>query len=148
MAFSSAVNIHDVFFPMYIRALENTSHILAKGFSYVTTTGFSEAEVLNWRLASDMNPLSFQAHNICNIARNLIVVILGTSLPSSSSDVDDVSFAQLQARIASTIEILKSATREQFEGRDQATVTVRELGRRMKGIEYVQEFVSPTFSKH
>jgi hypothetical protein len=44
--------------------------------------------------------------------------------------------------------LLKGTTREQFEGRDQATVTVGDLGTQMKGIEYVQEFGVPNFYFH
>jgi len=145
----SAVNIHDVFVPMYIRALESTAHILAKGAAHTKANGIPEAEVLNWRLAPDMNPLSFQVQNICNIAKNLIVIVAGTPLPASADDDDDeTSFAELQARIAGTIDLLRKTTREQFEGRDQATVTVRALGSKMKGIEYVQKFGVPNFYFH
>jgi uncharacterized protein len=142
----SSVNIHDVFVPMYIRALQNTAYILTKGAAYTKANGIPEPEVLNWRLAPDMNPLIFQVQNICNIAKNLIVVVAGTSLPTSANN--ETSFAELQARITSTIELLQKTTREQFEGRDQANVTVRELGYRMKGIEYVQEFGVPNFYFH
>jgi hypothetical protein len=102
--------------------------------------------VLDWRLAPDMNPLIFQVRNICNIAKNLIIVVAGIPLPTSADD--EASFAELQARIASTVDLLQKMTREQFEGRDQASVTVRELGSRMKGIEYVQEFGVPNFYFH
>lgn len=178
----SPVNIHDVFVPMYIRALQNTARkfdvpsssthyqrtelldlrhdlassdlittlcpsfkllsqfhanmttdILKKGAAYTKANSIPETEVLNWRLAPDMNPLIFQIQNICNISLNLIVIILGTPLPPSRNS--ETSFADLQARIAATIELLQKTTREQFEGRDQASVTVRELGIRMKGIE-------------
>jgi hypothetical protein len=142
----SSVNIHDSFIPIYIRALQNTSHILAKGAAYTKANNITETEVLNWRLAPDMNPLLFQVQNICNIARNLIVVVLGTPLPRSADN--ETSFVELQQRIASTIELLQRTTREQFEGRDRADVTVRELGTRMKGIEYVQEFGVPNFYFH
>jgi uncharacterized protein len=142
----SSVNIHDVFVPIYIRALKNTAHILAKGAVYTKANGIPEAEVLDWRLAPDMNPLIFQVRNICNIAKNLIIVVAGIPLPTSADD--EASFAELQARIASTVDLLQKMTREQFEGRDQASVTVRELGSRMKGIEYVQEFGVPNFYFH
>ncbi len=59
-----------------------------------------------------------------------------------------MSIADLQALIESTVGLLKGTTREQFEGRDQASVAVRELGVRMKGIEYMQEFGVPNFYFH
>lgn len=141
-----SVNIRDVFVPMYISALKNTIHILKKGTAYTKANGISEAEVLNWRLAPDMNPLSFQINNICNIAKNLIVIVAGTPLPMSAGN--ESSFAGLQARIASTIKLLEETTRQQFEGKDQASVTIHELGIKMKGIEYVQEFGVPNFYFH
>jgi hypothetical protein len=143
---SSSVNIHDVFIPLYLRALRNTSHILTKGISHSTASGVPESSVLSWRLAPDMNPLSFQVQNICNIAQNLIVVVLGTPLPNN--EVKGATVVDLQARLASTIKLLENTTREQFEGRDVATVTVRELGARMEGLEYVQEYGVPNFYFH
>jgi len=142
----SLVNIHDVFIPIYIHALKNTAHILAKGAAYTNANGIPETEVLNWRLAPDMNPLIFQVRNVCNIAKNLIVIVAGNPLPTSVDN--EASFAELQTRIAGTIELLEETTREQFEGRDQAGVTVRELGCGMKGLEYVQNFGVPNFYFH
>ena len=131
---------------MYIQALKSSSHVLAKGSAYTKASSIPESEVLNWRLAPDMNPLIFQIQNICNIARNLIIIVLGTPLPPSPNN--EKTFEQLQARISSTISLLESTTREQFEGRDQASVLVRELGTKMKGLAYVQEFGVPNFYFH
>lgn len=142
----SSVNIHEAFVPLYIRALKNTSHILSKGSAFTNASSIPEASVLNWRLAPDMNPLLFQVQNICNIARNLLVIVAGISLPPSADN--ETSFAQLQARIASTVEMLERTTRAQFEGRDQAMVEVPALGTRMKGIEYVHRFGLPNFYFH
>ena len=108
----SLVNIHDVFIPIYIHALKNTAHILAKGAAYTNANGIPETEVLNWRLAPDMNPLIFQVRNVCNIAKNLIVIVAGNPLPTSVDN--EASFAELQTRIAGTIELLEETTREQF----------------------------------
>jgi hypothetical protein len=147
----SSVNIHDVFIPIYIRALQSSSHILTKGAAFTKSKNIPEAEVLNWRLAPDMNPLSFQLQNICSIAQNLIIIVLGTPLPQSTVKANassSTSFAGLQARIANTIELLQNTTREQFEGKDRAGVEVRALGTKMTGLEYVQEFGVPNFYFH
>jgi hypothetical protein len=143
---SSSVNIHDVFIPMYIQALKSSSHVLAKGAAYTKSLSIPDSEVLSWRLAPDMNPLIFQIQNICTIARNLIIIVLGT--PLSPLPNNEKTFADLQARIAGTIELLEKTKREDFEGRDRASVNVRELGTRMKGLEYVQEFGVPNFYFH
>jgi len=142
----SPVNIHDVFIPMYIQALQSTSHILTKGLAHTRANKIPDSTVLQWRLAPDMNPLIFQIRNICNIARNLVIVVAGRPLPPSPDT--ETSFAELQARIESTIGLLKGTTREMFEGRDQASVEVRALGTRMQGMEYVQEFGVPNFYFH
>jgi uncharacterized protein len=143
---ASSVNIHDVFIPMYIRALKSSSYVIAKGAAYTKASGIPESEVLSWRLAPDMNPLIFQIQNICTIARNLIIIVLGTPLPPNSNN--EKTFAELQALIERTIALLEKTSREQFEGRDQASVNVRELGAKMGGLEYVQEFGVPNFFFH
>lgn len=131
---------------MYIRTLQNTSHILAKGLAYTKANGVTEREVLQWRLAPDMNPFLFQVTNICGIAQNLIIIVAGKPLPNTTGHY--TSFAELQVLIAETIQLLQNTTREQFEGRDQADVYVRAFGRYMKGIEYVQNFGVPNFYFH
>jgi hypothetical protein len=36
---ASSVNIHDVFIPMYIRALKSSSYVIAKGAAYTKASG-------------------------------------------------------------------------------------------------------------
>lgn len=46
----------------------------------------------------------------------------------------------LKEELQSTIALLESVGREKFEGRDEAVVEVKALGKKMRGLAYVQEF--------
>ena len=140
----SCVNIHDAFVPIYIRTLQNVSHLLSNGETYAKEKGILEAEVMEWRLAPDMLPLSFQAQTVCNGAQNLAGVASGVIQPTM--DDNEKTFAELQAHIATSIDILKKTTREQFEGRDTANIVL--LGRTVKGLNYVQNTGLPNFFFH
>ena len=140
----STINIHDIFVPIYLRGLQNLSHILSKGEVYTKQRNIPEAEVMDWRLAPDMEPLTFQVVTACNAAENLVGLIRGTISPTIDNNLK--TFAELHSRIARTIDILQRTTREQFEGHDMAYMDV--LGRWMTGLEYVQKSGMPNFFFH
>jgi hypothetical protein len=46
------------FAPMYGKMLDTAAHLLATGKAFAAEKGIAESEMLGWRLAEDMNPLS------------------------------------------------------------------------------------------
>ena len=57
------------FVDLYSKGLTTLDSLLAKGAAFAASTGVSEADMLNWRLADDMNPLSFQVIVVTNFSK-------------------------------------------------------------------------------
>jgi hypothetical protein len=143
----SSINIYDAFIPIYIRAINNAIHILTKGEAFTKEKGIPESEVMGWKLADDMLPLTFQVQTVCNNAKNLIGKITGIEQPKV--DDNEKTFAELHARFNSTLELLKKATRDQYEGKDKAQVTAGRNGEiKLSGLEYVQGMGIPNLYFH
>ena len=69
-----------------------------------------------------------------------------TGSPLVSMADNEVTFSDMQARIDKTLEILKSAKREDFDGKEDTEVDVR--GRKMIARDYVFGFAVPNFYFH
>jgi len=109
------------FADLYSKGLTTLDHILGKGAEFAKAQGVSDADMLEWRLIEDMQPLRFQARNVINFARSWPARAAGLEiLPDISDDVD---LAALKAAIAETKTFLATLKPEQFEGRDETPHT-------------------------
>ncbi|MFI4950413.1 MAG: DUF1993 domain-containing protein [Caulobacterales bacterium] len=111
------------FVDLFARQLTTLDHILAKGAEHAAATGASEAQMLDWRLIEDMQPLRFQAMVVCNFARQWPARAAGLPLPADFSV--DLDLAGFKAAIAEAKAYLAALTPEQFAGRDDAPLTVQ-----------------------
>ncbi|HEY2660199.1 MAG TPA: DUF1993 domain-containing protein [Caulobacteraceae bacterium] len=110
------------FVDLYTRVLDTTAHLLTKGAAHAAATGVSEADMLDWRLIDDMQPLRFQVMVVCNFSRQWPARVVGLPLPA---DVPvDLDLAGFQAAIADAKAYLGALTPEQFAGRDEVPLTV------------------------
>ncbi|KAF2666161.1 hypothetical protein BT63DRAFT_458523 [Microthyrium microscopicum] len=142
-----SVNIYDAYIPIYVRAINNTIHLLTKGEAFTKEKGISEADVMAWRLAPDMLPFTFQVQTICNNAKNLLGKITG--IEQAKVEDNEKTFAELHARLNSTLELLNGAKREQFEGKDKAEITAGRNGEiKLSGLQFVQGMGIPNLYFH
>lgn len=110
------------FVDLYSRGLDTLSHILTKGAAFAQAQGIGEAEMLDWRLIEDMQPLRFQAMVVCNFSRQWPARVIGLPLPQEiGADLDLPGF---QAAIADAKAYLAGLTPAQFEGRDDVPLAV------------------------
>src|SRR5438309_2244273 len=92
-----AVSLY-TFVDLFSRQLATASHILAKGAEHAHANGVSEADMLQWRLVDDMQPLGFQLMVVCNFTRLWPARVAGLPLPAEvTADLDVAAF---QAAIA------------------------------------------------
>src|SRR5882757_1069013 len=109
------------FVDLFTRQLGTLDHLLTKGAEHAKATGASEADMLNWRLCDDMNPLSFQAMVVCNFTRLWPARAAGLPLPAEIGA--DLDLAGFKAAIADAKAYLAGLTAEQFAGRDDVPLT-------------------------
>ncbi|MBL8555405.1 MAG: DUF1993 domain-containing protein [Phenylobacterium sp.] len=110
------------FVDLYSKGLGTLDHILAKGAEFAASQGVSEAEMLEWALIDDMNPLRFQAFVPINFARQWTARAAGVAVPEDIAS--DLDLAGIRAEIANAKAFLAGLTPEQFEGRDGEALNV------------------------
>jgi hypothetical protein len=134
--------------PVFTKTLGNLSTILAKGAAYAEQKKFDPAVLVNMRLAPDMFPLLRQVRIACDFAKGAVARLAGEEPPKWEDD--EVSIADLQARIARTIEFIEAFGPARFDGAEARTVTVTMRGEPVEyvGLAYLAHVVLPNFFFH
>ena len=109
------------FVDLYSKGLTTLDSLLAKGAAFAASKGVSEADMLNWRLADDMNPLSFQVIVVTNFSKQWTARAAGLAVPENIPE--DLDLAGYKAEIAAAKAFLAGLKAEQFAGRDAEPVT-------------------------
>ncbi|MBO9630914.1 MAG: DUF1993 domain-containing protein [Shinella sp.] len=144
---------------MSISAYELTIPALQRGFAVLTklldkAEAFAEEKkikpeiLVNARLAPDMLSLAGQIQRLSDTAKAAAGRLTGTDAPSFSDD--EVTLADLRARIQKTTDYLATVQETAFEGAAERIVTVKTRGGELSssGKEYIFTFVLPNFYFH
>ena len=143
-----SITMHSASAPIFIATLHNMSAWLEKAEAHAAAKKFEPGVLLASRLAPDMLPLTNQVQIACDTAKFLIARLAGVDAPKF--DDTESSLADLRARIAATIEFVKSVPADSIDGSEGKDVT---LPRRsgpivMKGEAYLKHFALPNFFFH
>ena len=110
------------FVDLYSKGLGTLDHILQKGAEHARAIGASEADMLEWRLIDDMNPLRFQCQVVINFSKQWTARAAGLEIPADIAT--DLDLAGVRAAIAEAKGYLAGLTAAQFEGRDDVPLKV------------------------
>jgi hypothetical protein len=116
-----AVNLYSGFVPVALQLLAGLKSVLKKAEEHAAAQKWDEATVLNLRLYPDMFTLERQVRQVCNHALGAARVA-GVDLPSLPDQ--ETSWGGMQSRIDKTVDCLKGLRPNQFDGKDDASVTV------------------------
>lgn len=143
-----ATELYDILVPQLTRGLTNLAAILAKGEAYASETGITADDLLSTRLIDDMAPLTAQIQRVSDSAKGAMVRLGGVE--NVAMPDDETTFAQLQARIARTLEFVQGVPREAINGKEDAEVvlTFPNGEFRFAGIDFARSFVLPNFYFH
>jgi hypothetical protein len=141
-------SLYDLTIPVFTRALNNLSAILEKGRAFADETGLDHAVLLEARLVADMAPLTAQIQRASDSAKGTAVRVGG--VPNVAMPDTEVSFEDLQARIAATIAFLTTVPREAIDGREDAVVELALPNKTLTftGQSYALTFAIPNFYFH
>jgi hypothetical protein len=142
------ISMHAMSVEVFTHTLGNLSAVLQKGLSHARQRKFEPAVLLNARLAPDMLPLTRQVQIACDVAKNS-VARLAAQEPPRFADTE-TTFEELHARIARTIDFLKSvpaSALEESETRD-IKFTAGERTLEFKGLEFLQRWAIPNVFFH
>jgi hypothetical protein len=142
------MSFYDATVPAYLQILGALSGILGKAEAHCKAKNIQEEVLLSARLYPDMFPLTRQVQTACDFAVKGCARLTGSEVPSTPDT--EKSFADLQARIAKTIEYVKSYKPAQFDGADARDVTFPTGGGNLtlKGQQFLSSFSFPNFYFH
>ncbi len=141
-------NIYQASVPAFLQTLGALSGILTKAATYAETKKIDPSVLINARLAPDMFPLARQIQIATDHAKGASARLAGVEMPSYPDT--ETTFADLQARIAKTVEFVKSLKPAQFETAATREVVLKIGGQEMKfpGATYLSHFAFPNFYFH
>ena len=137
------LSMYQASIPLLVRGLENLSAVLKKGEAHPDAAAMVEA-----RLAPDMFTLAGQVQRASDTAKGCAARLAGIDNPSFPDT--ETSFAQLQERIARTIDFLKGVKPAQIDGSEDKPISFK-AGPYMlnfTGASYLATFVVPNFFFH
>jgi len=137
-----AYDIYDASIPPLIHMLSSLSKVLSKGEAH---GGIDPAEA---RLAPDMLPLKAQVYIATDGAKGCGARLAGVDIPKYE-DVE-TTFPDLKARVAKTIDFLKSLDRKAFPGSETKHIVLKfpNATFEFNGADYVGKFVLPNVYFH
>ena len=134
--------------PVFIHMLENLARITEKGASHAEARKIEPAVLINYRLYPDMLPFSKQIQVATDMAKGCAARLAGQE-PVKFED-NEASFPELLARIAKTVDYLKTFRPEQIDGSEGKSITIkmRTGPLTFTGLEYLLDFAHPNFYFH
>jgi hypothetical protein len=142
------LSLYDVSVPLFIRYLGNLSALLDKGRAHADANGLAHADLLEARLFEDMHPLTAQIQRASDGAKFTAMRVGQVEAPVMEDN--EVGFDDLEARIARTIDFLKTVPANCMDGREAATIELKTPSTTLtfSGQDYVLGFALPNFFFH
>jgi uncharacterized protein len=134
--------------PRFANTLRNLSAILDKAQAHAEAKKIDPAVLGGMRLIADMFPLSRQVQIACDTAKGAVARLAGIDIPKHEDT--ELTPAQLQQRIARTIDFILSIKPEQLEGSEEKEVTLKLGGKEtsFKALQYLYGHAYPNFYFH
>lgn len=143
------ISMHSASAPIFTRMLTNLLTWLDKAEAHAAARKFDTANYLGLRLAPDMLPLLRQIQIASDSAKAAMGRLAGTELPKWEDN--EASFADLRARVAKTIDYVKSFQPAQIDGSETRAISVpRRSGEPLQfdGESFLKHYALPNFFFH
>jgi hypothetical protein len=143
-----AISLYDVSIPSLLRGLTNMSAILDKAAAHAAAKKIDSAVLAQLRLFPDMHPLSRQVQIACDTSKGAAARLAGIEAPKHEDT--ETTLPELKARIAKTMDFLKTITAAQVAGDDSRTIELKfpSGSQTFTAADYVSSFVLPNFYFH
>ena len=142
------VSMHAMSVDVFAHTLGNLSSILEKAAASAAQRKFDPAVLLAARLAPDMLPLTRQVQLASDFAKNSVARLAAQDPPRFEDT--ETTIEQLRARLARTIDYLKSVPASALEGSETRDIKVSAGERTLefKGLEFLQRWAIPNVFFH
>ncbi len=134
--------------PRFVNTLNNLSAILDKAQAHAEAEKFDPLRLPNYKLYPNMFPLKRQVQTACDVAKGAVARLAGVEVPKHE-DTEE-TLAELKARIAKTVEFIRTIKPAQVDGSDEKEIVMKLRGQDMKftGMQYLLGFAYPNFYFH
>jgi uncharacterized protein len=141
-------SIYQASVPVFLQTLGSLSTILAKAAAHAEAKKIEPSVFCQTRLYPDMLPFSRQVSMTCDFAKFGTARLAGQEAPKFSDDERD--FAELQARVARTLDYVRSVPQADIEAGADRTVSLKIAGtlQEFKGSVYLMHFALPNLFFH
>lgn len=134
--------------PRFVNTLNNLSAILDRAQAHTEARKIDPAALTSFRLYPDMFPLTRQVQIACDAAKGAVARLAGVEVPKHEDT--EQTLAELKARIAKTVEFIKTIKPAQVDGSEDKEIALRLGGEdvKFKGMQYLLGFAHPNFYFH
>ncbi|MES2934337.1 MAG: DUF1993 domain-containing protein [Pseudomonadota bacterium] len=134
--------------PVFKQVLGSLSAILDKAESHATEKKIDPNALLQARLFPDMFPLTRQIQVAADFAKGAAARLAGVDVPKYEDK--ETTFAELKARIATTLAFIESLSAAQIDGSETRDITTGSGAnvRNFKGQTYLLHYALPHFYFH
>lgn len=142
------ISMYQIAAPTFLQTLNALSAVLDKAMANATARKIDPSVFINGRLAPDMFALPRQIQIAADFAKNTMARLAGVEVPKYEDN--ETTIDQLKARIAKTIDYVKTFKSEQIDGSEAREITLPIGGQPMtfKGQDYLVAFALPNFYFH
>jgi hypothetical protein len=143
------MSFHDATVPALLQILNSLSGLLAKAEAHCAAKNIQPEVLLSARLYPDMFPLTKQIQLASDFAAKSCARVTHSEVPSMPDT--EKTFAELQQRLAKTIDFVNRFTPVQFEGmegRDVKFPAGPDRTMTLKGQQFISHFAFPNFYFH
>jgi uncharacterized protein len=142
------LSMYQVSVPRFIHMLENLSRIFDKAEAHAEAKKIDPATLPNARLFPDMLPLTAQVQIACDAAKGVAARLAGIPIPAFEDN--EKTLADLKARIAKTIDFLKTVKPAQIDGSEDKDLVVKVAGNdtHYSGMTFLLGRAIPNFYFH
>jgi hypothetical protein len=143
-----SISMYQASVPVFSNMLGALSKVLAKGEANILERKIDPAVILSGRLAPDMLPLTKQVQIASDHAKFAPSRLAGRDAPRFEDT--EQTFAELQARIARTVDYLATFAAADIDGSEDKAIQLKSptRERNFTGLDYLQRFALPNFFFH
>jgi hypothetical protein len=143
-----SLSMYQASVPVFLRGFDNLSVLLDQAAEYAKTRQIHPSVLIEARLFPDMFPLARQVQSASDAAKAGTARLAGIR-PPSFEDIE-VTFDELQERIARTTEFLRGVRADSVDGSEEREIVLSLRGSetRFSGTRYLFEFALPNFFFH
>jgi uncharacterized protein len=140
--------LHALSVEVFTNTLGNLAVILEKAAANAAQRKFDAAVLLGARLAPDMLPLTRQIQIASDLAKNSVARLAGQDPPRFEDT--ETTIEQLRARLARTVDYLKSVPPGAFEGAETRHIKLTAGDRTLefRGLDFLQRWAIPNVFFH